>query len=311
MSTTPTPSTVPAPAAAPTARAARITREAVEALSQYFTSAQWPLNKSLPRGNLNEDLAAIAKKHDLSKTQIARQLKNYKDKKYRMKDVILEMSPERIKEVLEEGIGMDSRAFVVDVLSKLHSDEQSLGSRDVDNFGQVVRQFPPIAFRLLHSLCAEGSPHATILSKQINIFTTIASEEFPKSVARLPDADLQFQVRLRQRKKVFIGQWVEQRDALLGADSSLFPKEKYRYFGSFLFDILFDCWSLNSMEGERPPVTTPEQCLVGKYARPVVYYVAGWTVHSLTLARTVARKMQPLYCRFADQHIISKEAAIA
>ena len=43
MSTTPTPSTVPAPTAAPTARAARITREAIEILGQYFTSAQWPL----------------------------------------------------------------------------------------------------------------------------------------------------------------------------------------------------------------------------------------------------------------------------
>ena len=80
--------------------------------------------------------------------------------------------------MLEEGIGMDSRTFVVDALSKLHSDEQSLGSRDVTNFGQVVRQFPPIALRLLHSLCAKGSPHATILSKQVDIFTTIAWEEF-------------------------------------------------------------------------------------------------------------------------------------
>ena len=51
---------------------------------------------------------------------------------------------------------------------------------------------------------------------------------------------------------------------------------------------------LHSMEAERPLVTMPEQCLVGKYARSVVYYVAGWTLHSLSLARTITRNMQPL-----------------
>ena len=40
------------------------------------------------------------------------------------------------KEMLEEGIGMESRAFVVDVLSKLRDDDHNLGSRDVDNFAR-------------------------------------------------------------------------------------------------------------------------------------------------------------------------------
>ena len=68
---------------------------------------------------------------------------------------------------------------------------------------------------------------------------------------------------------------------------------------------------LRALEAERPPVTMPEQCLVGKYARTVVYYVAGWTLHSLSLARTIARNMQPLYRRFSDQHIINEEVAAA
>ena len=53
----------------------------------------------------------------LEKTQIFRWLKNLKDEKYRTKDVVLEFSSEQIKEMMEEVVGMDSHAFVVDVLS--------------------------------------------------------------------------------------------------------------------------------------------------------------------------------------------------
>ena len=83
------PSTLPtAGTANPTEKAARITPEEREALFLYFDKTRWPLNKRLPRGNLGKDLAAIAQKHGLEKSQIARQLKNFKDKKYRLKDVV-------------------------------------------------------------------------------------------------------------------------------------------------------------------------------------------------------------------------------
>ena len=41
-------------------------------------------------------MAAIATKYALSKKQVTRQLKSYKDKKYRMKDIIFEFSLERL-----------------------------------------------------------------------------------------------------------------------------------------------------------------------------------------------------------------------
>ena len=68
--------------------------EAVTAFLQYFILVKWPLNKFLPRGDLHGDLAAIAKKYGLAKKQVARQLKSHKDKKYRMKDIVLDFSPE-------------------------------------------------------------------------------------------------------------------------------------------------------------------------------------------------------------------------
>ena len=166
MSTTSTPSTAAASSAAAAPKATRITKEAATALLQHFTLAEWPLNKSLPRSNLHGDLAAIAKKYSLTKKQVARQLKSYKDKKYRMKDIVLDFSPEQIKEMLEEGIGMESRAFVVDVLSKLRDDDRNLGSRDVDNFARVIQQFPPVALGCLRSFCAQDSPHAAALANR-------------------------------------------------------------------------------------------------------------------------------------------------
>ena len=60
------------------------------------------------------------------------------------------------------------------------------------------------------------------------------------------------------------------------------------------------------MEGERPLVTLPENYGVGKYARPVFYYVASWTLRSLLLAGTVAKEMRPLYHQFTEHHNIGE-----
>ena len=103
-----------------------------------------------------------------------------------------------------------------------------------------------------------GSIGHNILIRAVKNWTIIASEEFPKSIARLPDADLEFQVRNRQQKKAFIAQWVNLRDSFLGTQATSFPKDKFRYFGSYFYDLLFDCRAFNSTEGELPPVTLPE-----------------------------------------------------
>ena len=112
-----------------------------------------------------------------------RQLKNCKDKKCPLKDVFFEMDAEQIKEVLEEGICVECGIFVVGVLFKLYSLEWGLRSRDISNGAQIVREFPPVALRLLHSFCITKFSHIVILSNKVVNFTTIATEEFPKSVA--------------------------------------------------------------------------------------------------------------------------------
>ncbi len=49
-------------------------------LRAYFVSVNWPLNKVLPKGGelLSSDLGVIMRDHGLVKTQVLRQLLNYK-----------------------------------------------------------------------------------------------------------------------------------------------------------------------------------------------------------------------------------------
>jgi len=204
---------------------------------------------------------------------------------------------------------MEYTEFVSSMLTKMHDSKRDFGNRDLTNYAAIIGEFPPVALDLVSAFRVGGSIGHDILIRAVENWTIIASEEFPKSIARLPDADLEFQVRNRQQKKAFIAQWVNLRDSFLGTQAISFPKDKFRYFGSFLYDLLFDCWAFNSMEGERPPVTLPEGCLVGKYARPVVYYVAGWTLHSLSMALTIAKDKRAIYQTFAERHSIGEKEA--
>ena len=63
------------------------------------------------------------------------------------------------------------------------------------------------------------------------------------------------------------------------------------------------------MDNEKPPVSFPEECLLGRYARPVVYYVAGWTLHSDSKALTAACAKRAKYVSFVQAHNLGKEGA--
>ena len=46
--------------------------------------------------------------------------------------------------------------------------------------------------------------------------------------------------------KVFIVKWVNLRDSFLGTQAISFPKDKFRYFRSFFYNLLFGCWAFSS-----------------------------------------------------------------
>ena len=65
-------------------------------------------------------------------------------------------------------------------------------------------------------------------------------------------------------------------------------------------------WSDATCNNEKPPIDFPVDCLVGKYALPVIYYVAGWMLYSALKASTVAVDNRPLFFRFAARHTIDE-----
>ncbi len=76
--------------------------------------------------------------------------------------------------------------------------------------------------------------------------------------------------------------------------------------GTFLHLALFMAWSDVICDNKKPPINLPVDCLVGKYALPVVYYIAGWTLFSMLKASTVAADNRPFLFRFAARHTIDE-----
>ena len=126
---------------------------------------------------------------------------NFKDKKDWLKDIVLSQSPEQKKEVLEEGTGMEYSEFVCSVLASLCEAERNLGNHNLNNDASIISEFPLVAIDLLHAFGTEGSLCFNITVKLVKSFTTIVLEEFPKSISRLPDADLEFKSGTANRRR--------------------------------------------------------------------------------------------------------------
>lgn len=49
--------------------------------------------------------------------------------------------------------------------------------------------------------------------------------------------------------------------------------------------------------------------MISKYARPVIYYVAGWTLFSLFRALTIAKSKRAIYTRLSELHQLTQQQA--
>jgi len=79
--------------------------------------------------------------------------------------------------------------------------------------------------------------------------------------------------------------------------------------GAFLHLALFQAWSDAICDNEKPPIEFPVDCLVGMYALPVVYDVAGWTLFSMSKATMIAVDNRPVCFTFAASQTIDERAA--
>ncbi|KAL9181669.1 hypothetical protein ACHAXT_012012 [Thalassiosira profunda] len=256
-----------------------ITKAAKKAVKDYFAAKNWPLNKDLPRGAFADDLQKIATEHGLKRSQVTRQLRNYKKERYGLALVKIILKEGELAEKIREGLATTADEFVIDTLKV--AIERKSSNADLNNLCSVLGDIPGPAVALVKRFIdGSGGDRDVVclglLAGLIDEWIGLVVEFFPQTAAGLPNAELQFVVKKIEKQDAFTAKWMEEYD-------------------------------------DRPPVVIPDagDSLVGKYAQPVVYYVAGWTLHSLAQALTIPREKRPLYHDFAADQCIEKDAAIA
>jgi hypothetical protein len=101
---------------------------------------------------------------------------------------------------------------------------------------------------------------------------------------------------------------------MLEYDSAELPPEviskvSFGHLGRFLYNIIFMAWTRLVCGHTKPPVEFLVDCLVSKHARPVIYYVTGWTLYRASKALTIAKDKRPVFHQFADVHSIDKDSS--
>ena len=264
-------------------------------------SLNWPLNKELPKGAYSSDLQNIVDSHGLQKReQLSRQLRNYKSEKYGLSQIKLLLKEGELEEMIRNGLSMTSSAFVADTLSKVLS--RSSSSTDFNNFSRVLdaEGFPSQMASSLLKLTA-SSPKSKcheLLNELIDGWIQHATKVFPRTMTGLSKAELSFQNGKIAQKRSFIKEWMKQYESV-GLRDEIMSRVQFGCLGAFLHNILFMNWAYCGVDCDRPAVAFPEKCLVGKYARGVIYYVAGWTLYKMSKALTIGTMQKELYFTFA------------
>lgn len=213
------------------------------------------------------------------------------------------------------GLSMEPVEFVTLTLQRMVDEDDVAFSRDSRNLSSVLGDFPP-QMKMFVSALSKSPEDACcgLLSGLVGGWVKLAAEQFPKTAAGLPNAEVEFQKDRRLQKDHFILQWGEQHQ-YTGVTATLprvGSRKTFVMLGKLLYNLLFFEWKHASLDDQRPPVSIPEGCLVGKFAERVVYYVAGWTIYSASKALTVAEKKRDKYFLFAQAHCLGgKEEAKA
>ncbi len=132
-------------------------------------------------------------------------------------------------------------------------------------------------------------------------------ERFAKTVAGISNVQLEFDKRKESNLHTFIDHFMNEYDS-----TGLYPmisKISFGHLGRFLHQALFNEMMHLEFNYKKPPVEFPVDCLVGKYARSVLYYIARWMLYSGSKAITVSKDKRPTYYRFAATQCIMESKA--
>jgi len=296
----------------PAKKSKQISKAAKQQLEEYFTLEEWPLNQHLPRGEkYDSKLQVIVNRHGLVKAQLTRQLSNYKKKTYGNSTITLTCDSDEIKERLEIGLGMPSIELVDGILKKLSKRyNDSSFSSEFEKFSLVLDVFPAQLVEVVDLFIGleTESTCCQLLAGLIDYWIDNAAAEFPKTAARIQGSELMFQQNNDKKKGIFIRAWVEEYESF-NFDVEAVPEKTFRYFGVYLHNLIHIEWAYSAMECDKPSISIPDESLVGKYSQNTIYYVAGWTLFSLSRALTIGQADRGIYHRFALEHSLEEQEA--
>ena len=242
-----------------------ITAAGKKALRDYFVRMNWPLNRKLPRGEnyRSGELGTIAAKHELGRAQVARQLCNYKNERYDNSQIKILLEADELAEKLREGLSMTSIDFVTTCMDRIINEEGAIASSaDSANFATFINDFGPEATILVKRLLVSPEdPLCQLLSGLIDDWVVLAAEKFPKTAAGLPDAEVEYQRSRLAKKNVFAIEWMKHHTSLRAEQN--IEWKSFHDLSNFLYNFIYLDWIHSAIDNKRPPVSYPEECLVG------------------------------------------------
>ena len=255
-----------------------ISNDAKSSLSAYFEGVNWHLNKALPKGAkfLNGPLGDIMRQFCLVKMQVARQLLNYKKGRFMIMQVSILFNSSDLDKRLCEGMAMSTPNFVSSTLLRIcDPDPPSYGS-DFSNLCAVMKSLPSTA-RTYVRLVANSPDNDCfcLLVGVVESWIHDMSEIIPKTSAGVPNTHLEFERTNETRMRAFADEFIAEYDSSGLSRLEDVSGITFGRLGAFLHLVLFMAWSHVISDNHKPPINFPKDCLVGKYALPVVYYIAG------------------------------------
>jgi hypothetical protein len=262
-----------------TSQRAVIFSDAKSSLQAYFEEEEWPLNRAQSREAdfFSGQLGEVVTRYQLTKMQVARQLLIYKKGKYLNTQVSILLNPSDLDKRLHDSMVVFTSEFVALTLERMcNPDTSSSGSgSDFNNLCRVIISLPSTA-RMYIWMVARSPENACfcLLVDVVENWIQDMVEKFPITAAGIPNAQLKFDREKEHKMGAVINDFIKE------YESPVIPVAEMSSFGfwrlgTFIHLALFHAWSDKICNNEKPPIEFPTNCLVGRYALSVVYYVAG------------------------------------
>ncbi len=241
--------------------------------------------------------------------QVACQLLNYKKGKFMNTQVSILLNQSDLDKRIREGMAMSTPKFVSSTLLRIFDPDPSSHGSDFGNLCVVMNSLPSMARTYVQLLASSpGDACFCLLVGVVENWVQNMAERFPKTAASVPNAQLDFKRAKELKMCAFITDFMKEYDST-GLPPADISSITFGQLGAHLHLALFQAWSDAICDNEKPPIEFPVDCLVGRYALPVVYYVAGWMLYSASKASTIAANNRPVCFTFAASQTIDEGEA--